>query len=76
MYPCSSGKGIAAEVEATETVTQGRSGGAKGKTDFWKKFEGRRTLINKTSGFGCFGFCMSSFHYKNSVGTRKPGTGN
>lgn len=50
--PCSSGKELSrAEVEATERVTQGRSGGPKGKSDFWKKTEGRRPLISKTSGF-------------------------
>lgn len=50
-----------AEVEVTETVTQGRSGGAKGKTDFRKKSVGMRPLISKTSGFGCSRFCMSNF---------------
>lgn len=57
-----------AEVEVTETVTQGRSGGAKGKTDFWKKSVGMRPLISKTSGFGCSRFCMSNFHYQNFNG--------
>lgn len=71
---CSSGKELSrAGVEATERVTQGRSGGAKGKSDFWKKSEGRRPLINKISGFEWLGFCMSNFHYQNFSGGKETG---
>lgn len=69
--PWSSGKELSrAEVEAAETVAQG---GAKGKSDFWKKSKGRRPLINKISGFEWPGVLHVNFPLPEFQGGKETG---